>query len=475
MQLVGRKEEIKNLKWDFQKSESQFVAVYGRRRIGKTYLVREIFNDSFTFFHTGLRGGGMKAQLAAFRASLVKYGRSKCPALKNWMCAFDELNNLISNAPEGRKVIFIDELPWMDTPRSDLLVGLEFFWNARVSARVEKDVFLVVCGSAASWIVKNLLGNTGGLYGRLTDRIWLRPFTLRECEIYAERLGLAISRQDICEAYMVFGGVPYYWNLLRPDLSLAQNIDSLFFSQYGALHDEFKFLYESLFRNSADYVSIVEALSKKKSGMTRGEIAVAAKQKPGGNFKMRLEELEQCDFIRKYLPPDRKNRGAVFQLIDNFTLFHYAFSSVRDERDEHLWTDSQSSPRLATWRGLSFERVCLQHIDFIKRALGISGVRTSAYSWRSSANTEGGGAQIDLVIDRDDGVVNLCEIKYSSTPYEIDAEESARLKVRKETFVRETGTRKTCRTTLITSAGLKDNKYRWVAEAEVALDDLFGD
>ena len=473
MQLIGRKNEVRTLEWDLQKSESQFVAIYGRRRIGKTYLVREMFNDSFTFSHTGLRGGDKKAQLAAFRASLTKYGRTKCPTLKNWAAAFEELDNLLAAAPEGRKILFIDELPWMDTPRSDLLVGLEGFWNGRASARAEKDVFLVVCGSASSWIVKNLLGDTGGLYGRLTDRIWLRPFTLAECEVYADRLGLDMSRQELCEAYMIFGGVPYYWNLLRPDMSLAQNIDALFFSDHGALRDEFGFLYSSIFRKAHNHIAIVEALSKKKPGLTREEIAAAAKQKLGGNFKTRLKELEQCDFIRKYIPPDRKTRGAVFQLIDNFTIFHYAFAAACNERDEHLWTNSQSSPRLAAWRGLSFERVCLQHVEEIKKALGVSGVRTSAYTWRAAQGGEGNGAQIDLVLDRGDGVINLCEMKYSAVPYEIDADEAARLKHRKEMFIRETGTRKTCRTTLVTSAGLKANKYRWTAEAEVTLDDLF--
>ena len=265
MQLIGRKNEVRTLEWDLQKSESQFVAIYGRRRIGKTYLVREMFNDSFTFSHTGLRGGDKKAQLAAFRASLTKYGRTKCPTLKNWAAAFEELDNLLAAAPEGRKILFIDELPWMDTPRSDLLVGLEGFWNGRASARAEKDLFLVVCGSASSWIVKNLLGDTGGLYGRLTDRIWLRPFTLAECEVYADRLGLAMSRQELCEAYMIFGGVPYYWNLLRPDMSLAQNIDALFFSDHGALRDEFGFLYSSIFRKAHNHIAIDEALSTKQA------------------------------------------------------------------------------------------------------------------------------------------------------------------------------------------------------------------
>jgi hypothetical protein len=282
-----------------------------------------------------------------------------------------------------------------------------------------------------------------------------------------------MSRQEICEAYMVFGGVPYYWNLLRPNMSLSQNIDALFFSEHGALRDEFGFLYASLFRNAADHVAIVEALSGKKCGMTREEIASATGQKMGGNFKTRLEELEQCDFIRRYLPPDRKNRGAVFQLMDAFTLFHYSFAASCGDRDEHRWTNSQRTPRLIAWRGMAFERVCLQHVEQIKQALGIGGVRSSAYSWRFRADGENPGAQIDLVIDRDDGVVNLCEIKYSSDPYEITAEESSRLKIRKQAFIRETGTRKTCRTTLVTSSGLKAGKYRWTAEAEVTIDDLF--
>ncbi len=348
-----------------------------------------------------------------------------------------------------------------------------------MSARRERDVFLVVCGSASSWIVKNLLGDVGGLYGRLTDRIWLRPFTLAECEEYCGRLGLSLSRKDICEAYMVFGGVPYYWNLLRPDMSLAQNVDSLFFSEHGALRDEFGFLYASIFRNAEKHIKIVEALSKRKCGMTREELASAAGQRPGGNFKTRLEELEQCDFIRKYLPPDRVKKGAIFRLVDNFTIFHYAFAAFRTEHDRRLWTSSANTPGMNAWRGLAFERVCLQHVEQIKRALGISGIRTSVYTWRSSSSEgkegsqEDKGAQIDLVIDRADGVINLCEIKYTRNPYEIDAEEAARLENRKDAFVRETGTKKKCMTTIVSSSGIKQTKYRWSAEAVVMLDDLF--
>lgn len=264
-------------------------------------------------------------------------------------------------------------------------------------------------------------------------------------------------------------------------MSLAQNVDALFFSEHGALRDEFGFLYASIFRKAEKHLKIVEALSRRKCGMTREELAAAAGQKPGGNFKTRLEELEQCDFIRKYLPPDRAKKGAMFRLVDNFTIFHYAFAASRTEHDRRLWTSSANTPGMNAWRGLAFERVCLQHVEQIKRALGISGVRTSVYTWRSSSSEGKEGAQeekeaqIDLVIDRADGVINLCEIKYTRNPYEIDAEEAARLENRKDAFVRETGTKKTCMTTIVSSSGIKQTKYRWSAEAVVTLDDLFGD
>ena len=474
MDMIGRKEEIKTLEWDLEKDEPQFVAVYGRRRVGKTYLVREMFRDQFTFSHTGLRGASAKAQLAAFRTSLIQYGHDDCPVLRDWCTAFFELFKLIQGAPPGRKVIFIDELPWMDTPKSDLITGLESFWNGRATSRREKDVFLIVCGSASSWIVKKLLHNCEGLYGRLTDRVWLRPFTLAECERYAQRLGLVMTRQEICEAYMAFGGIPYYWSLMRPDLSLVQNMDALFFSERGKLREEFDHLYASLFKNAEQHVKIVEALARKKCGMTREEIIAATGLKNGGNFKTWLEELVQCDFIRKYLPPGKRNRGAIFQLIDNYTLFYYSFLSDGRIHDEHFWSSSLTSPKIAAWKGVAFERVCLQHVRQIKMALGISGIVTQEYAWRSTHHDEETrGAQIDLVLDRADKTVNLCEIKYSDTPYEIDKDEDMLLRNRKALFAKETGGRKNCRTTLIAANGVKRSKYWGTIQSEITLDDLF--
>lgn len=467
MNLLGRTRETQALDRDLQKDESQFVAVYGRRRVGKTYLIREHFHNQFFFSHTGLRGGNLKSQLIAFRASLMKCGHEKCPVLANWLEAFAELNRLVEAGAPGRKVIFIDELPWMDTPKSGLVTGLEYFWNALASARPERDIFLIVCGSASSWIVKNLLKNTEGLYGRLTDRIQLKPFSLSECEAYARRLGLDLSRAEVAEAYMVFGGIPYYWSLLRPDLSLAQNIDDLLFAADGKLRNEFDYLYASIFKNAEPHMKVVEALFGKKSGLTREEIIQATGLKNGGNFKTVLDELEQCDFIRSYCPVGKRTRGTVYQLIDDYTLFYYAFIRNRPKDDAGFWLNALDSSRIANWHGLAFERLCLQHIQEIKRALGIAGLQVTAHAWR------GEHTQIDLLLNRSDRTIDICEIKYAETPYEIDKAEHERLLARKAALQASIPVRRRYRLVMITFAGLKHNKYWNDIQSELVLDDLF--
>ena len=267
--MIGRKEELKALDWDLSRPESQLIVVYGRRRVGKTYLIREKFSDQFAFYHTGVRDGTFRDQLNAFRASLIQYGYRECPRLVDWLDAFTRLSELIAAAPGGRKVVFIDEMPWMDTPRSKLVSSFEYFWNNQVLVRKEKDVFMVVCGSATSWIVDNIVHNKGGLHDRLTDRIWIRPFTLRECSEYAASLGVSLSRHELCEAYMIFGGVPYYWSLLRGDRSFAQNVDALCFSEHGKLRDEFAYLYSSLFHDATAHLKIVTALASCSFGTGR--------------------------------------------------------------------------------------------------------------------------------------------------------------------------------------------------------------
>ena len=470
--MIGRKEELKALDWDLSRPESQLVVVYGRRRIGKTYLIREKFSDQFTFYHTGVRDGTLRDQLDAFRASLVQYGYRKCPRLASWLDAFARLSELVAAAPAGRKVVFIDEMPWMDTPRSKLVSSFEYFWNNQMLVRKEKDVFMVVCGSATSWIVENIVHNKGGLHDRLTDRIWLRPFTLKECSEYAASLGVTLSRHEICQAYMIFGGVPYYWSLLRGDRSFAQNVDSLCFAEHGKLRDEFGYLYSSLFHDATAHLKIVTALASCKSGVTREELIEKTGITNGGTMKKTLEELVRCDFVRQFNAWHKKNRDAFFQLTDNFTLFHFSFMNG-NVHDPNFWMNSVGGARLANWEGQSFERVCVLHIDQIKRALGISGVGCEVYSWRKRADSKREkGAQIDLVLERQDGNVNLCEMKFYRTPYEITAEEEAKLLNRREAFRADTGTTANCRITVIAAEGIKPGVHASVAQNILTLDDL---
>lgn len=259
--VIGRENEQQELLSLLDNEESQFCAVYGRRRVGKTYLIRETFNYQFCFQHTGIAKGTLRQQLTAFRNSLTAAG-VKCNIPKTWIDAFELLKQLIDNAPAGKKVLFIDELPWMDTHKGNLIGALENFWNGWATARREKDVILIVCGSATSWISKKLLKNKGGLRGRLTKRIKVVPFTLRECELFAQRSYLALGRKDILELYMILGGIPYYWSFLRKGLSVAQNVDQLFFAETAQLRDEFEALYATLFKTSGELSSSYRMLEQ---------------------------------------------------------------------------------------------------------------------------------------------------------------------------------------------------------------------
>lgn len=470
--MTGRRTECFELERICRRDESQFVAVYGRRRVGKTFLVRNFFKNGFSFSHTGLQKGTFAEQLLAFRDSLVEHGYADCPPVRNWREAFECLKRLLARNDGARKTVFIDELPWMDTPGSKFVMWLGHFWNSWASAR--NDIVLVVCGSATSWIISKIVKDRGGLHNRLTGQIFLAPFNLAECEAYMEERGVALSRVETAEYYMAFGGVPYYWSLIEPGMSVAQNIDRLVFARNGALRGEYGQLYASLFKNAEMHLKVVDALSRKSSGMTRGEIADVCGLSSGGTFATVLEELEQCGFIRSFREPGRRTKGTQYQLMDNFTLFHQRFMVEKGITDEHFWENSLNTPAVNTWRGLAFERVCLQHVSQIKRALGISGVLTNEYSWRHIADDiHPAGVQIDLLLDRADNLVNICEMKWSSKPFAIDKEYDAKLRLKAGTFSDVTQTRKGVNTTLVASSGVVDNMYRHSVQSVVTLDDLF--
>lgn len=472
--LVGRKKEQAILRNLLEEKESQFCAVYGRRRVGKTYLIRETFNYKFAFQHTGYANATMARQLSGFRDSLQAASGKRYRMPRTWFEAFHLLEDMLSENKDKKKIVFLDELSWMDTPRSNFVSALAHFWNNWATARREKDIVLIVCGSSTSWITKKVFRNRGGLYGRLTERIYLSPFSLAECENFAKVAGLDMSRKEIAEAYMTFGGVPYYWSLLDRRFSLAQNIDMLFFRRDGKLRNEYRELYASLFEKEEPYLAIVEALGEKKKGMTRHELQRALGEKSSGTLSTRLEDLEMSDFVRGYSCLGKKERDTLYQLIDPFTLFHFSFVKSNKSAGANFWTSKIESPTHNAWAGLAFERLCFWHTDQIKQALGISGMACNFYSWTyipKDKNEE--GAQIDMLIDRSDKVINLCEMKYADSEFVVTDKEYKHLCQRRSVFQAVSKTRKAVHYTLVTTYGLKRTANDDIFNQTVTLDDLF--
>ncbi len=472
--MIGRLKEVSTLKEAAKKNQAQLIAVYGRRRVGKTFLVREVFSDAFFFQHTGIHDVPMSGQLAAFRDSLIEAGASEVPELADWREAFNELKRLVKAGGRGKKIIFIDEIPWMDTPKSRFVQWFEAFWNGWASAR--RDIVLVICGSVASWLVKKIFRSRGGLYDRVAERIHLQPFTLHECREYCQSEGLNFSDLDIAELYMAFGGIPYYWSMLKKGESVAQSLDRLLFSQEGKLRNEFRDVFGSLFGESASYETIVRALAAVKSGVPREVLLNACGMVKGGNATRYLSDLEACGFVRKFTAFGRRTRDSLYQLIDNFTLFHLKFIDGESNPDERFWQHSANQPVVNAWRGLAFERICLQHVAQIKEAIGVGGVLTQVFAWRHAPDADcPDGAQIDLLIERADRVVNLCEIKFTQKPYLITKDYNERLYRKVAVFASVTKTRLAPHLTMITTYGISRNGYLGAVQSEVTLADLFRD
>lgn len=469
--IVGRKEELEILQDAYSSPYSEFVAVCGRRRVGKTYLIREAFDYKFTFQHSGVANGNKMKQLEEFGFSLKKYGYKLTSSPKSWSEAFFMLDDLISKSNDVRKVVFIDELPWMDTARSGFVSALEHYWNAYASAR--KDVLLVICGSATSWIVNKVFRNHGGLYNRVKRRVFLKEFSLSECEQYSNMLGLGFSRKQIMECFMVMGGVPFYWSCLKKGYSVAQNIDMLFFDRHGELNEEYLALYASLFRNPNNYIKIVSELGKTNMGLTRDEIIANCNLYSCGKISEMLEDLESSGFIRSYNIPGKNKNGCFYQLTDFFTQFYYAFMASKKRTDSHYWTNHIGTASQNVWKGLAFEKLCKAHVQQIMRVLGISGIETEIYTWRCKQNSNEQGAQIDMLIDRADGVIDLCEMKFYETQVVLTAEEEQKIVNRKVRFVEETKTKKSIHVVLISPLGLKKNSHSEVVMKSITGDDLF--
>lgn len=469
--LIGREKEIKTLQQAYHSEYSEFVAVYGRRRIGKTFLIREAFNYQFAFQHTGVYKESFKKQLRNFRDALRMSGMKKAKIPTDWSDAFFQLAQFIKENKEEKKVIFIDEIPWLDTPRSGFLSALEYFWNSFASAR--KDVLLIICGSATSWIINKVLKNHGGLHNRVTYRIHLQPFTLYECEQYAKYLGMRASHYDLIEYYMILGGVAFYWSRLDKGLSVAQNIDNMIFSETGFLHNEFNELYDSLFNEPESYLKIIHALGTIRMGMTRDELVKEGGITSNGKLTRTLEDLTECGFIKRIPSYGGKAKDDLIQLVDNFTIFYYKYMKENLNNDEHFWSNSYNSTIRSAWTGLAFERVCFQHIPQIKQAMGIAGIATQCYSWKTKGDALSSGTQIDMVLDRRDNIINICEMKFSKGEYTITKDYAMSLNNKVERFIESTKNKKTILLTMITTNGVVHNEYWNQIQCDITADELF--
>ncbi len=466
MKLIGRETQKNQIEKYFNENRSHFVAVYGRRRVGKTFLIKEYFDNKFTFYCTGLLNGNKNQQLHNFVTNMysqLNYADENV-SINNWYDAFNEFIKALSKVKDNqKKVIFIDELPWMDTQGSDFLLGLEYFWNSWASA--QKDILFIVCGSATSWIVNKLFNNTGGLYNRVTARISVEPFNLEECYRFFEEKGFQYNQAQCIEAYMVFGGIPFYLDQFSREMSPAQNINELCFGKNAFLAMEYQMLFKSLFKKYQFYISVVEAICTKNKGLTRDEISKLTNLSDGGSLSKILLELELSNFIKKYTPLDKKSKGSLYQVIDPFCLFYNNLSANLSE--ENHWLKYYNSPKYNNWAGYAFELLCFNHIPQIKKALGISGIMSNSYSWQNAE------AQIDLVIDRADKIINVFEIKYSQAPFVITQKYDLALRNKVEQLRINTSNKKALWAVFISPYGLGKSPYNHFFLKDLTMNIFF--
>jgi len=475
MEIIGRKAEKQRLETLFNSDSAEFLVVYGRRRVGKTFLIRQHFQGRLAFVTTGMYKQPQTVQLLQFAMALAEYFDIDTPTLRTWIEAFAELRKCLKASGMGRKVVLIDEISWFDTADSDFTAALEWFWNGWAAS--QSDVLLIACGSATSWITDHLLADKGGLFNRVTCQMYLMPFTLCETEQYLISQGIQWSRYDITECYMVTGGIPYYLKQLDARLTYTANIDELFFKKNGRLKDEFEHLYNTLFENSAYYVKLVETLSTKAAGLTRDEISKLAKVGNNGQLSKALRDLVNCNIVRGSNFFGKAKYGIVYQMADHFTMFHFRFIKQHYGRDQHFWTLTIDYPARRAWAGNMFEQVCKDHIEQIKHAIGISGVMSEQSTWyaKNEKETDGRGVQIDMLIARRDRVINICEMKFSQNEYLIDKDYEMQLRNKISAFRQATQTRDALHITMITTYGVKPNSHSSIVQTQVTMDDLFAE
>lgn len=474
-QLIGRTEEKAVLQKALQSDGAEMVSVIGRRRIGKTFLIKVICKDHLVFELTGTQKAPLSEQLLNFTYALqLSSGKpllGKPPT--NWMEAFFILINYLKTLPKEKKpVVFLDELPWLATHRSGFLRALSFFWN---SWAVNESIVVVICGSAASWMIQKVVNNTGGLHNRITRRIHLKPFTLAETAQYLRiNNNVRLNRYHILQLYMAMGGIPHYLKEVEAGKSAAQNIEDICFSETGLLKDEFSNLYAALFDHAEHHIAIIRTLAQRRQGMSRKELITKAKLPNGSSTSKTLDELKQSGFIDFFYPYGKKKNGKLFRLMDEYSIFYLQFIEKNTRELNDVWKQLSQTQTYKIWCGFAFENICLKHIPEIKRALSIGGVYSVSSSFTHKGRENEKGAQIDLLLDRNDQIINIFELKYHSKLFTVSKSYAENLRNKLHVFEEATQTKKHLFLTLLTTFGITKNEHSLgLIDQVLTLDDLF--
>ena len=469
--IIGRETEQRIIAETAATANADMLAVTGRRRVGKTYLIKTFFENQLHFEFSGILNADNEQHLQSFAIALAKYNGNKTvkQVPENWMAAFHQLTIYLDKQKKTKKiVVFIDELPWLDSHKSGFLAAFDWFWNSWASA---KNILVIICGSATSWMTSKIINNKGGLHNRVTKRIHLRPFTLTETEAYLRMNGIILSRYDILQLYMALGGVAHYLKEVKKGQSAAQNISRICFEKNGLLVNEFENLYNALFTNAKQHISIIQALAAKQKGLSRNEILSATKLKDGGSFSRLLKELEQSDFITAYYPFGKIKKETLYRIIDEYSLFYLKFIYKKKNVN---WLQLSAAPIYKSWSGYAFESICMDHIDKVKAALGIASVYTEESSFYYKGTSTENGTQIDLLIDRKDNVINICEAKFNDKPFSITKQYANELREKIRIFQEKTKTKKTLFLTVISTYGVVPNiNSIGFVQQEVIMESLF--
>jgi uncharacterized protein len=472
--LIGREGEQDVLRKLLISGSAEFVSVFGRRRVGKTFLIKQVYQKEIVFELTGLPNSSKTEQLRNFAMQLGTSSGLQVPAAvpKDWLEAFFTLARYLDTLDQSqKKVIFFDEVPWLADRKSGFLNGLSWFWNSYAETR---NLVLVICGSATSWMIQKIVNDRGGLHNRLTKRVFLSPFTLTESKLYLESRGIHLSNMHIAQLYMAMGGIPHYLKEVQKGLSVTQNLNQICFSPGGLLTDEFLRLYEALFTNAEAHIAVIRALGQSHQGLSRPDILQSSKLTDNGSTSRVLEELEQSSFIHSYYPFGKKKKEKLYRLTDEYSLFYLRFIETNSIKDTDTWMLLSQTTTVKSWFGYAFESLCLRHVPQIKKALGISGLYTQQSSWRHQPTQSEQGAQIDLLLDRADASIQIMEIKYAADVFTITKTYAAVLRSKKQVFRAQTETKKHILLTMITTYGVAQNEhYLDQVDSQLTLDDLF--